>query len=153
MKISTILPVKMTIKQIECAKLQPGLLKSKGCAFVRPRGNFSICFGGSLKVISKLRCNQFLVNNTIESARVSWPFNLLKGTGMLNETPEDSIASRQSAWAAGLQEFNKGQLRGGVDHPVHFSYRRRFSRLIFPIILAFSVSPDLYEGQVWLWNS
>ena len=99
----------MTIKQTERAGLQPEPLKSKGYAFVKPRGNFSIYFGGSLtvispvlrlgslKVTSELRCNQLLVNNPIESARVSWAFNLLKDTGMLNETPEDSILSRQSA--------------------------------------------------------
>ena len=43
-------------------------------------------------------------------------------------------------------------LRGGVNRLVYFSYRRRFYRLIFPIILPVSVSPDLYEGQGWLRN-
>ena len=41
---------------------------------------------------------------------------LLKGTGMLNETLEDSITSRQAAWATGLQERNRAQFRVGVNH-------------------------------------
>ena len=41
---------------------------------------------------------------------------LLKRYGGLNETPEDSTRSRPAAWAAGLQERNISQLRGGVDH-------------------------------------
>ena len=60
---------------------------------------------------------------------------MLKGTGMLTETPEDIITSRTAAWAVGLQERNRGQLRGGVDHLVYFSYRQRFYRLIFPSYL------------------
>ena len=43
-------------------------------------------------------------------------------------------------------------LRGGVNRWVYFSYRPRFYRLIFPIILSFSVSPNYYEGHGWIRN-
>ena len=43
-------------------------------------------------------------------------------------------------------------LRGGVNRWVYFSYRRRFHRLNFPIILTFSVRPYYYEGQGWFRN-
>ena len=35
---------------------------------------------------------------------------------------------------------------------VYLSYRRRFYRLVFPIILPVSVSPYLHEGQAWVRN-
>ena len=73
--------------------------------------------------------------------------SVLEGTVMLNEKLEDSITSRPAAWSTALQERNRGQLRGGVNHWVYFSYRQRSYRLIFPIIIPVSVSPDSYEGQ------
>ena len=41
-----------------------------------------------------------------------------------------------------VHALSGGWSRGGVNRWVYFSYRRRFYRLILPIILSFSVSPD-----------
>ena len=72
--------------------------------------------------------------------------------GLLDYTPEEEETRRR--WRRRVYEHTmpvhftlRRWLRGGVNRWVYFSYRRRFYRLIFPIILSFSVSPDYYEGQ------
>ena len=48
--------------------------------------------------------------------------------------------------------MGEGCSRVGVNRWVYFSYRRNFYKLIMPIILTLSVSPDYYEGKGWLRN-